>query len=246
MSIVIQNTADLAAIWTAWFFYGPSGSGKTRAAATFPKPFFIVPQNEKSINTLRGLDMPYTTVTNRNDVMQTLAYLEAQYAQMLRLLAADKPDEADGVFPWQTIVFESVSHYSDLVVQDLSQDGMKRMDFEQWGKLSSHLRTIQNRLRAMDVHSIFTSLDTTSEDGNSGGPLISGQMRVKMPSACDYIGYFESVSANKRTVYRTHWRQYGKFFARVRQSDMDREKYGEFPAMVEDFHFDKVRGFIGL
>lgn len=246
MSIVIQNAADLTQPWTSWFFYGATGSGKTRAAATFPAPFFIVPQNEKSINTLRGMNVPYTEVFDRNSMFAALSWLENQYAAMQRALSQGKDEEADRLFPYQTIVVESISHYSDLVIEDLTNKGTKQMDYQQWGRLASHLRTIQNRLRAMDVHSIFTSLDQTNEDGTVGGPLISGQTKVKMPSACDYIGYFEAVTVSRKTAYNSHWRQYGKFFARVRQSELHAKDVGEFPAMIESFHFSKVAKYIGL
>ena len=203
-------------------------------------------QNEKSINTLRGMNVPYTEVKDRNTTFAALDYLEAQYAAMVRLNAQGKYDDADKAFPYQTIVFESISHYSDLVQEDLTNRNAKPMDIQQWGRLASHLRTIQNRLRAMDVHSIFTSLDQTNEDGTIGGPLISGQMKVKMPSACDYIGYFEAVTVSKKTTYNTHWRQYGKYLARVRQSPEHAATVGEFPTVIPDFHFDKVKKFIGI
>jgi len=249
MTINIQNAQDLTSPWTSWFIYGATGSGKTSICATFPQPFFIVPANEKSINTLQGMNVQYVEVGKRNDMYQVLDFLEGRYNDMLRLMSQGDDTAANVAFPWQTIVVESISHYSDLVIEDLSQGGTKQMDYQQWGKLGSHLRTIQMRLRALDVHSLFTSLDKVSDDGQHAGPLISGQMATKMPSACDYIVYCEAVGAtmkDKPAVYRAHFRQFGKFPARVRQSPVSAKQHGAFPPMIDNFHFDKISKFLGI
>jgi hypothetical protein len=247
MTLTIKNAANLTTPWVAFFLYGPTGSSKTFSAASFPAPFFILPSNEGSVLTLQGMDIPYVELDNRNDMNDALAYLEAGHAKMQMLMAQGREEEANLAFPYQTVVVESLSHYCDLIIEDLSQRGVKQMDHQQWGKLTSHLRGIHSRLRALDVHIVYTSLDKVDDQG-VGQPLMVGQMALKMPSGCDYIGYCEAVSTmkDKPVQYRIHFRQYGKFPARARQSPMNVEKYGAFPAIVDNFRFDKIKKYCGI
>ncbi len=239
MALEIKNAADITSPWTAWFLYGDSGAGKTHAAATFPAPFFICPSNEGSIHTLQGMDVPFVEVDGRQKMFEIISYLENQMDKLL------KGDE--DAFPWETIVVESLSHYCDLLIEDISARGMKKMDMQGWGHLTNHLRTIHARLRNLEVHVVYTSLVKTGDDG-TGSPMMTGQMALKMPSACDYIGYCEAMpqGLNKPTTYRVNFRQAGKFPARARQSPVLVQRHGKFPDFIDDFHFSKAAPFIGL
>ena len=236
---LIKNAADLLDPWTRWFLYGPTGSGKTHAAGTFPAPFFLVPPNEKSIVTLMGQDVAYTEVGNRMQMNHAVRWLRSQYDLAMRLFDAGKDEEAEAAFPYQTIVVESLSHYCELLIEDIGARGQKKMDLQAWGQLSSHLRTLHSQLSDMDVHVVYTSLDKVDEAGN-GQPLMTGKNALMMPSACDVIGYFECVPVQrgKAPVYRAHFRQFGRYPARSRFKGM--------PDAVDDFHFDKVRDHLGL
>lgn len=231
---IIKNAVDITDPWTRWFLYGPTGAGKTHAAGTFPKPFFIVPPNEKSIVTLAGADIAYTEVSNRQEMHAALRWLREQYDQAMALYAAGEDDEAEELFPYQTIVVESLSHYCELLVEDIGKRGQAKMDQQSWGQLSSHLRTLHSQLSDMDVHVVYTSLAKTDEAGN-GQPLMIGKNAIMMPSACDIIGYCESVPVQrgKAPVHRIHFRQFGRFPARSR--------FRGFPDMVENFSFDAVQ-----
>lgn len=239
MSITLKNAQEITSPWTAWFLYGDTGSGKTQAASTFPHPFFVIPRNENSIHTLQGMDVDYVEVGGRKDMFETLQYLEGQ---MAKLVAGD-----EDAFPWETVVIESLSHYCDLLIEDISGQGMKKMDMQAWGHLTNHLRTIHSRLRNLDIHIVYTSLVKLGDD-SSGSPMMTGQMATKMPAACDYIGYCEAMpqGINKPTVYRVNFRQAGKFPARARQSPVLVKQFGAFPQIVDDFHFSKVAHYIGL
>jgi hypothetical protein len=230
-----KNAADLGTPWTHWFFYGPTGSGKTQLASTFPRPLFIVPQNEKSITTLRGFSFPYFEVCDMNNtrlnpktgvggMMSVIDKIETLYRQ--------SPD----TFPFDTIVIESLTHYSDLIQEQLTNGATKIMTQSDWGSLSSHLRTIQTRLRALDLHAVFTALDKTetSDDGKVviGGPHLSGQLATKFPSACDVIGHCEVLRGKDNDIYRVHFRQHKYFPARSR--------YRQIPSYIDNFNFADI------
>src|SRR5574342_137245 len=174
MTLSFQNAKNIVTPWTHWLFYGDSGAGKTWNAATFPRTCFIVPRNEGSIATLRGRDVPFYEVNDmtaplRNGVGGMLSVLD----ELQRHYNSDPAN-----FPFDTIGVESLSHYGDLCVEQLSEGGRLQMDQRKWGQVLSHLRTLQTRLRALDVHAVFTALakvETVPETGTVvGGPLISG------------------------------------------------------------------------
>jgi AAA domain len=233
MSLSARNAKDLIAPWTHWFLYGESRSGKTKSASTFPRPVFLVPYNEQSITTLRGLDMPYYEITGMKGAVvngsggleDVLTELETEYYK--------DPD----AFPYETVVVESISHYSDLVADELTRGGKAFMDQAKWGQFLAHFRNVQSRLRRMDVHAVFTALSDvkTTENTTIGGPLIQGQTSKKLPSACDVIAYCEEIRA-KTSIYRMHLRRYGHFAAGSR--------FSKLPEIIDDFDFKNIKPFI--
>ncbi len=249
--IEIKNAANIVQPWTRWFFMGDTGSGKSTAAYTFPFPFVIIPSTENSIASARGDDLPYTEAASPIELNQVLMYLEDAYRKSTEYLRAEKPDEAWAVFPYQTIVLESLTHYTDLIIEELTEGGKKKMDMQQWGLLSGHLRNIHTRLSNLPVHVVYTSLAQVKEtDGGAvtGGAAMSGAMALKLPSACDAIGYFEQTPgrATKETPnpgmnFRAHFQRYKQFAARIRAP-----RGVATPPYVDDFHFDKVKGLFGI
>lgn len=236
---IIHNAADIVDPWTRWFLYGPTGSGKTHAAGTFPSPLFLVPPNEKSIVTLMGRDVPYIDVGDRREMNEAVRWLRARYDLAMGLYNKGEDAKAEETFPWQTVVVESLSHYCELLVEDISKRGAAKMDMQAWGQLSSHLRTLHSQLSDMDVHVVYTSLDAVDDAGN-GRALMTGKNALMMPSACDVIGYCEAVPVPKgrEPVYRVHFRQYGRFPARSRFKGM--------PTHVDNFRFADVAPHLGL
>lgn len=244
----LQSTSTLRGQvpWTAWFLFGATGSGKTTIAATFPDPLFLVPANENSFVTLLDHKQEYSYLTlgkdastgepvkARQHMEQVLDWLDARYR---RACAGDAQ-----AFPWQTIVVESLTHYTDLVVEDLSDFGKKQMDQAKWGHLSGHLRMIHDRLRSLDVHIVYTALATVKEvkghDASVGLPNLTGQMAEKLPSACDVIGYCEALRGPKGdSTYRVNFRRTGPFQARSR--------FPRLPAFLDNFTFDDAQQYLG-
>lgn len=260
MALEIQTAADITAPWTVWFLYGALGSGKTRAASTFRAPLFLVPANEGSELTLRQLadkNLPFIRIGKRMNgqvvparahMSEVLSELEKMHAEMLRLRnLADKASgdeqealyaKADAAFPWQTIVVESLTHLGDLLVEDVSDYGKKKMDQQQWGLISTFFRTVHSRLRGMDAHIVYTALAKAQESDSgsitSGGPNLIGQMAEKLPSQCDVVAYLEELQYVDKTgaqqnVHRVYFRKYKYWLARTR--------FANFPAYVDNFNF---------
>jgi len=237
MKLQPSNAADLQEPWLHWFLYGESGSGKTTAAASFPNPLFLVPANERSVTTLAGQDYPYVEITGQNGPLTqdgSAGGLEAVLSALESQYYAD-PD----AFPYDTLVIESLSHYVDLVQEEMTERNSRPMEQRHWGLLAAHVRNVQTRLRKLEVHVVYTALAAIKQDDGGailGGPLIPGQSAVKLPSACDIIGYCEAPSSAKKPTYTIHFRRRGHYFARSRFRGM--------PAAVPHFSYDAVQPYL--
>ncbi len=249
----VQSTANIVSPWTHWMFYGPTGSGKTTAAGSFPNPLFLVPASEGSELTLASADrdVPYfklgrdaqnNPVKVREHLNAILSMLETKHALMRKLYAEGRNDEAADAFPYETIVLESMTHLCAMLQDDISNNGAIKMDQQRWGIMSDYLRTVHTRLRGFECHVVFTALaKVDGEEGSvvEGAPDITGKMARLLPSACDAIGYCETVdsgNAKAPPVYRVHFRQHRVFPARTR--------FKGIPAVVNSFTFAQVEKFL--
>jgi hypothetical protein len=178
----------------------------------------------------------------RTTLNAILGMLEERHTKMRKFLTDGKPDEAATVFPWETIVLESMTHLCAMLQDDISNNGQIKMDQQKWGIMSDYLRTVHTRLRGLDCHVVFTALaKVDGEEGSvhEGAPDITGKMARLLPSACDAIGYCETLdSGNAKTppVYRVHFRQHRVFPARTRFRGM--------PAVVNNFTFGAIEQFL--
>lgn len=248
----LQNTNEIATPWTVWFLYGQTGAGKTTIASSFPEPLFLVPANEGSELTLRGRGLPFVRLGKRKDgqsvpvrahISEILTELERKHALMRQAYAKGDEEGAHAQFPWQTIVVESLTHLGDMLVEDVSNNGQRKMDQQGWGLISSFLRTLHSRLRNLDVHVVYTSLAkvTESEGGTTlGGPNLIGSTAEKLPSACDVIAYCEELPGSKPEAprFRAHFRKHSYWVARSR--------FASFPAQIDNFTFAQVQAHLGL
>lgn len=226
----VRSTADLEAPWTHWFFYGDTGSSKTTMAATFPAPVFLVTRAENSIVTLRKHDPPVPYL-----IIDTPDELEDFVDELLDIQTRKGADE----LPYETIVIESMAHYIDVIIAGLT-DGKRHgmMDKQRWGKLTAHINRMQAKLRALQVHAIYTSLvkrDTNDNGAVCGAaPMLSGQMAYKLPASCDVIGFCRVTEAKK---YRVHFRTYKAVYPA-------RSRFPGLPEEMDDFAWAKVAQLI--
>ena len=184
-------------------------------------------------------EVGYGTFNGSNQLTRDTVIASSNAGALVSLAAGDT-DGADAVFPWQTIVFESMTHYCAMLQDEISQNGMQKMDQQRWGLISDHLRAVHSRLRGLDCHVVFTALSKVEGEERSaeGLPDISGKMARMLPAACDAIGFCECVEgggSKANAVYRIYFRQHRVYLARTRFRDM--------PPMIENFHFNDVARF---
>ena len=244
-----------------WFIYGKMRSGKTRAAATFPRPLFIVPYQEGShvsLMGMKGIDFvlvhgsigePQRVAAEPGtaySLTSILADLEQRYAAAEKLWQKGTEEAniaADKLFPWETVVIESISHYTDLVQEELTRGNTLDMDRQKWGKLSAHLRSTHARLRSLPVHVVFIALSVEHFDGKGelrgGGPAFPGQMKYKLPSACECVVYMTHREGKGVGSYKAHFQTHQVFEAGCRYDELT--KMGS----MTPFSFAKVQKAIG-
>ena len=238
--IKITSVEKLKPTYAHWFFYGKTRAGKTRAAATFPRPLFIVPHQEGSHVSLMGRkDIDFILVhashgeEKRVSVDPGVAYsmnsiisdLESRHERAARLWqkgTAEADAEGDALFPWETIVIESIGHYTDLLQEELTRQNRLDMDQQKWGKLGAHLRSLHARLRSLPVHVVFIALAVEKYDRKgdllSGGPAFPGQMNYKLPSACECVVYMACRDGKGKGAsrYKAHFQTHTVFEAGCR------------------------------
>jgi hypothetical protein len=217
--VIWHNAAELQNPWLRLVLYGPTGSGKSHIAAGFPKPLFVFPRNENSKETIRGLGFPYTEVGGRqqmNDVLDEL--LAFQRSGRMADCA-------------ETVIVESLSHYSELVEMELTEGGTRKMDFPRWGLYTAHLTHIRDVLWQLDAHVILTMLDKqkTDAEGNvvKAGVRLYGQSADLIPASSDALGYCEQVPVNP-PQWQVHFRRFGPYDARTRIRNMAPGTYPNF------------------
>lgn len=245
--------------YTTWFIYGATGSGKTLAASTFPDPLLFVPRNESSQLSLRHVDLPFYVLGRkegspegapckvRRQVSSLVAQLQKEAGEADAFLveawkAVDAGNEeaskelfakAEEVFPYRTLVFESLTHLTDLIIEEIANAPGKTsgtMDQAKWGEVQTFYRNLHNALRGLPIHVVYTCLDHFDEKAGRGEPAISGSTSKKLPSACDVIGYSEETGG----TYRIHFRSFKGYTARSR--------FTRLPKIVENFDFSTLHG----
>jgi len=221
MAFIWDNAATIKQPRIHLFSYGQSGAGKTVQAASFPEPMIVSPSNENGVVSLMGRDIPFKRITGSKDLLEVISGLEA--------IQSKSPDD----LPGQTFIFDAISHYAELVVEEIAATRKGGMDMQGWGQLGSHFRTVQQRLRNLDLHVVYTALADvlTSDTGGviGGRPRLSGATREMLPSACDitlYMDVRDSVQATDRgagAIYRAYTRPKGGYPARTRFSTIPAE-----------------------
>jgi hypothetical protein len=182
MPIKILNSRDMPPKPLHAFVYGPLRTGKTQFASTFPKPVFLSIGTEGGDTTLQFVaqDTQIISIRSQKDMQEAIEYI--------RLYGSK--------FGWQTIVVDSITYYSDLVVQELTQNGTKPMRQPDWGMLDLHLQKwLLPTLRLMPQHVVWIAIEQAQKgkDGEIRGiePMLYGKSASKLPGACDLILHSE-------------------------------------------------------
>lgn len=240
----INSTKEMQVDLTTWFFYGPTGSGKTSAAATFPKPLFIIPTGENSHLTLRGREFDYVEVgEGRGFVAEYMSILNELERRAQMADKAKTVEEAEAHFPWRTVVVESLTHVADAVINDLTMNGSKPTSEYTWGQLGTFFRNLHTSLTRLGVHVVFTALPkvlTKKDEVVKAGPAIVGSAADKLPSSCDVVAYFQPIVRGRdeeSRIYRAHFTYFQDYPARSR--------FPGLPPHVDNFNFKALAPLIG-
>lgn len=205
---MFQSTKGLQPTWLHVCMYGSTGTGKTEQASSLPEPIFLVPKSDEGgILTLSSVDAQFRVIDSMTDMLKTLDHLEA----------IQHKSGADAL-PGQTLVLDSLSHYSDLCVEEI---GSKRggMDQQGWGVLATHFRTVQQQARRLAMHVVYCSLAEQIHGPKGevigGRPLLQGRVKEMLPSACDIVAFLEARDG-KPPIYRAHLKPHQGYYARSR------------------------------
>jgi len=197
-------------------FYGDTRSGKTHIAATFPRPVFIFPKNEGSEEVIRGNDFGMAKVNSRAEME----------ARLQDLLAAQNSGR---IREWgDTVVIESLSHYSELFTMELTDHGRQDMKGH-WGTYSAHFTYMREVLWQLDMHVVITGLANVKTDKNGSiikaGFKLFGQPGDLIVSSCDLVGFCEQIPGPR---WLCHVENYGKFPGGTRVRGMPNGCYENF------------------
>src|SRR3970040_477508 len=129
MSINIQNSHQMPPRPMHVFVYGAPRCWKTTFASTFPNPLFLSAGNEGGDTTLQFVpnNCRVQRIDSVKDMMDIVPYVKANWQSL-------------GI---KTLVIDSITYYSDIVIHEILFDGNKRrvaMDPKDWGTLDSHIQ----------------------------------------------------------------------------------------------------------
>jgi hypothetical protein len=174
--IKIHNTREMPPKPLHCFVYGPPRTGKTSLAASFPKPIFLSVGTEGGDATLRFYDVHSILIRSKQDMKEAVDYIRAGAKN----------------YGWRTVVIDSVTFYSDLIVQEITGGGERPMRQPDWGILDLHLQKwLLPSLHELPLHVVWIALEQAlrGKDGEVRGiePMLYGKTAAKLPAACDLI-----------------------------------------------------------
>lgn len=193
--------------------HGDSGAGKTRFAASFPRPLFISPEDEKGWETLKYL--PKSALYEPDvrpqvwSVNEPKDFVEA-YHRLVPLVQQKKI---------QTVVLDSLSFYADMFYNAITQNQQGQGDgWKAYGLLNDHLRRIRIELHKLECHVVWLAITRQPDDATKAAvPNLKGQQAVMFPAGCKYVWYMMASHQGKGAVrHELRTKKYMNFMARGR------------------------------
>lgn len=232
------STKDLDEPWTRWFLYGDTGTGKTTAAASFPRPLFLVPVNEKSVTVLSGRKFPYVLIKDWSAPFEESKGVGGMNAVLQRIEMEYKRDP--NAFPYDTIVAEALTHLAELFKDELTQGSKVSMDVQKYDKLTSYFRGMHARLSQLDTHVVYCALAQVDEKTSRGDAYLSKKIKEIIPSSCEVYAYLTAADKGKDKNgiplpkdYKMYTTPHGEWKARTR--------YRNLPPVMHNFKFDDIK-----
>lgn len=137
---------------------GKITSGKTSFGATAPYPLFFGDITEGGFNTIRGMD---------HNLFWDPKFIPKVWAMEKRGDYFSELDRLQGMIakkqcPYQTLVFDSLSVYSQRVIRELKRDNPGIDNRQRYGDLGDAVQILVDRVHALPMHVIW--LCHTDED----------------------------------------------------------------------------------
>lgn len=197
---------------------GDAGSGKTKFIETLPRPFVF--DFDKGMATLAGTGVPYEIFKDAPKGTKILPFMKdrgiyewgtAWPAFVKRLNEIGSSIDA-GTCQYDTLCFDSLTTMADLVQNNiLRTDNKVKMEIQHWGSFLNAMSDIMGQLTSWPLIKYLTAhimRDTNDlTQATEMLPLISGQMKGKLPVYFDEV-YFTEVRGGvggkpREFVFRT-------------------------------------------
>jgi len=182
--------------WLNCLFYGPPGAGKTYLAATA--------QDHPATSPVLVLDVEGGTATlrHRPDIMvvriKQIGDLVKVHSEILKAVESGDPDAP------KTTVVDSLTELQKLDMNDIMRALIQQHtdrdpdvpSQREWGKSSNHVRQIVRKFRDLPTNVIFTALDKTDVNMDTGStrtlPNLPGKLAGEVPGFLDVVGYLHT------------------------------------------------------
>jgi hypothetical protein len=169
--------------------YGDTRTGKTTWAGTFPRPLFLSDVTEKGYESLMESNWnEEATPRFESDVAPIVWGIETE-ADFVQCLERALPLIQSGRI--KSIWLDSISFYSDLVLNSILLRQNKTDMRKAYGDLGVHLRNVRIKAHALGANFGWLALARhPEEDDPVGRPLIPGQQADKFMAGVDFIFHF--------------------------------------------------------
>jgi AAA domain len=187
---------------------GDPGMGKTVLAATAPKPLFVDCEGGMlSIRNRSDIDV-ITLLPDEETKEKSLSWAKSAITTLKKIYDM----LALGGHPYETVVIDSLSELSKIVMISILEDVMASSAganrdpdvpaIRDWGKLREQMGRIVRSFRNLPINTVFTSLvseinpyiedskgNISANPNSKLGPALAGKMAEEIPGYLDVVGF---------------------------------------------------------
>jgi hypothetical protein len=238
--------------------YGAPGTGKTHFSGTFPRPYLFDFGTEH--RTLIGLDIEYDQYssnpkTAQDTIRQVNLKINDLWSKMVTKDAAGKfiarPDS-----PFDTIIFDNLSFFSDLLmhfaIQTRSSKEAANADPDkptqgEWYEVQNKVIATIQTLLAFPANVLFIAHHEAKQDkeGNIvwGRPLVAGKLGEKLDALFDEF-YHSEVAPGPTPVYLLRTQTQFPWRAKSRSAGPMARLGQPIPAEIKPPNFQSIVAFM--